>query len=337
MFVIKKDMPLGALNSFGVEARSAYYAETNTIDKIKFAVNFAAYSQVPVHVLSGGSNVLLTRDIDGMVLRPTIRGIAVAEDMPKHVVLRVGAGVLWDELVAHCVQKGYYGLENLSGIPGYVGAAPVQNIGAYGVEVQSCIAKVEAFDMQRREVLGLSMEECQFGYRDSIFKRELRGRVMITHVSFRLLRSAEPNLDYGALRSAVEELGEPTLANVRQAVLNLRAQRLPDPKVLGNAGSFFKNPVVPQSRYDELRQQHGEVPMNTQPDGSVKLHAAWLIEQCGWKGRRVGSCGVHEQQPLVLVNYGGATGAEVLALAHEVQQSVRERFGIDLELEVNVL
>ena len=334
--MIKKDMPLGALNSFGVEARSAYYAEVNTIDKIKFAVNFAAYNQVPVLVLGGGSNTLFTHDHVGLVLRPTIRGIAVAEDMPRHVVLRVGAGVPWDGLVEHCVQRGLYGLENLSGIPGDVGAAPVQNIGAYGVEVKDCIAKVEAFDMQRRELLELSAEECHFGYRDSIFKRELRGKTVITHVSFKLQRTADLCLDYGDLRTAVEALGDPTLGNVRQAVLGIRAQKLPDPKVLGNAGSFFKNPVVPPERCGELKRQHGDMPMHELPDGGAKLSAAWLIDQCGWKGRRVGACGVHDQQPLVLVNHGGATGAELLALGRDVQQSVREHFGIELELEVNV-
>lgn len=337
MFIIKKGISLKEYNTFGIDVSSTYYVEAGTIEKISFAANFAAYNEVPIMVLGGGSNTLFTGNYNGMVLRPTVRGIALAEDMPREVLLRVGAGVRWDALVEFCVSKGLYGLENLSGIPGDVGGAAVQNIGAYGAEVSERIAKVEGLNIALRTPLALSSEECAFGYRDSIFKRELRGSAIITHVCFKLSKSPDFRLDYGDLRARVEAQGEPTLVNVRQAVLDIRAEKLPNPQQLGNAGSFFKNPVVSAARHDELLAQYADMPSHTLADGTVKLHAAWLIDQCGWKGKRVGNCGVHANQALVLVNHGGATGSEIAQLANDIKQSVSERFAIELEPEVTLV
>lgn len=336
MFIIRKGISLKELNTFGIEASSTYYVEASTLDKISFAVNFSAYNERPVAVLGGGSNTLFTKNFDGMVLRPTIRGIVLGDDMPKEVTLRVGSGVRWDALVEFCVSKGLHGLENLSGIPGDVGGAVVQNIGAYGAEVSECVAKVEGINIKTREHFNLSNEECAFGYRNSIFKGELRNSV-VTYVVFKLAKKADFRLDYGDLRSVVEAQGEPTLANVRQAVIDIRSKKLPDYRVLGNAGSFFKNPVVSASCFAELQSKHTDIPVHKLDNGMVKLHAAWLIEQCGWKGKRVGNCGVYEHQALVLVNHGGATGNEIVELANSIKSSVKERFGVELEPEVTLL
>jgi UDP-N-acetylmuramate dehydrogenase len=286
-------------------------------------------------VVSGGSNILLTGDYNGLILHPVARTIEEVERDGEAVVLRVQAGLAWDELVAYCVTNGYGGLENLSGIPGFVGAAPVQNIGAYGAEVKDTIAEVEAYRVDTGTVRSFSNAECRFGYRDSVFKHEERQAVILS-VTFRLPLRPHFSIGYGDLSREVETLGGASLHSIRQAVLSIRAAKLPDPMVLGNSGSFFKNPVVSEQQAEALRRDNPDMPFYPVPTG-VKLAAGWLIDRAGLKGYRQGRVGVHEKQALVLVNYGGATGQEVLALADHVIGTVRECFGVSLLPEVNVL
>lgn len=337
MFVIKKNISLKPNNTFGIDVSTRYFARANTVEKIIYSINFASYNRLPIYVLGGGSNVLLTSDIEGVVVNSAINGIAMIEESGSDVTLSVGAGVAWDDFVAFAVQKGWGGVENLSYIPGCVGAAPIQNIGAYGVEAEKSIIKVEYIDIAKRKLEEINHFECRFGYRDSIFKQELKGKVIITNVWFRLSKKSEFRVDYGSLQTEVAKLGEVTLSNIRNAVIDVRKRKLPDPKEVGNAGSFFKNPIVEVEVYRDLKVKFPEIPFYQLSDSLVKIPAGWLIEQAGWKGKRVGNCGVHQKQALVIVNYGGATGKEILAFAKSIQESVASTFGLELEMEVNIL
>ncbi|HPD95138.1 MAG: UDP-N-acetylmuramate dehydrogenase [Bacteroidales bacterium] len=337
MFVIKKNISLKPNNTFGIDVSTRYFARANTVEKIIYSINFASYNRLPIYVLGGGSNVLLTSDIEGVVVNSAINGIAMIEESGSDVTLSVGAGVVWDDFVAFAVQKGWGGVENLSYIPGCVGAAPIQNIGAYGVEAEKSIIKVEYIDIAKRKLEEINHSECRFGYRDSIFKQELKGKVIITNVWFRLSKKLEFRVDYGSLQTEVAKLGEVTLSNIRNAVIDVRKRKLPDPKEVGNAGSFFKNPIVEVEVYRDLKVKFPEIPFYQLSDSLVKIPAGWLIEQAGWKGKRVGNCGVHQKQALVIVNYGGATGKEILAFAKSIQESVASTFGLELEMEVNIL
>lgn len=337
MFVIKKGISLKEFNTFGVDVSTQFYAQANTLEKIIFSINFASYNHLSILPQGAGSNTLYTSDYQGIIVHPAIKCINIAEDLPQEVIVRCGAGVAWDDFVEYCVSKGLYGVENLSHIPGDVGAAPVQNIGAYGVELKDVVHKIDAIDIETRKSVVFKPEECQFGYRSSIFKHELRGRVIITHVWFKLKRKSSFTIDYGNLRQEVEALGEPSLQTVRQAVINIRSNKLPDPRQLGSAGSFFKNPIVEVSRYNAISEQYSDVPKYDISAQAVKIPAGWLIEQCGWKGKRVGNCGVYPKQALILVNYGGATGQEILNLAHLVKNDVKQKFQIDLDFEVNIV
>jgi UDP-N-acetylmuramate dehydrogenase len=288
-------------------------------------------------ILGGGSNILFTNHFDGAIIHPAIDGIEIVSEDDTSVIIKAGAGVEWDSLVEYTVNKGLGGLENLSLIPGNVGASPIQNIGAYGVEAKDCIEIVEGIYIHTHKSFSLSKSECKFNYRDSIFKNDLRGKTIITYVSFKLLKTPLLVTHYGNLDVELEKLGGKSLANVRQAVINVRNSKLPDPKVLGNAGSFFKNPVVDISVVEELQKDYEKVPYYPVSDSYVKLPAGWLIEQCGWKGKKIGNVGVHKDQALVIVNYGGANGKEVIDLAHKVRHSVMEKFNVSLEMEVNVV
>ena len=322
-------------NSFGVEQQAARLAEFETADDLRAI--FAGGAPAEWCVLSGGNNILFTRDYDGLLLTPAARGIAVTKDEGDRVYVRAEAGVEWDDLVEWAVGRGLWGIENLSLIPGKVGAAPVQNIGAYGAEAKDAIESVEMFCTDTCNTLILSREHCAFGYRESVFKHALRGRVVITAVTFRLSRRPRPDLGYGDLLRETEARGGATLRNIREAVCAIRRSKLPDTAVLGNAGSFFKNPVVEASVAERLRTDYPALPLYPAAEGRMKLAAGWLIEQAGMKGHREGCVGVHDRQALVLVNYGGATGGEVLALAHKVQEAVRAKFGVEIAAEVNVL
>ena len=289
-------------------------------------------------VLSGGNNILFTQDYDGVILTPVATGIELLSEEGDEVLLRVEAGVEWDDLVAWAVERELWGIENLSLIPGKVGAAPVQNIGAYGAEAKDVIVRVHGYDTEQGAYRTLEAAECAFGYRDSIFKRELKGRMIITEVDVRLSRQANPRLGYGDVERSVAARGGATLKNIREAISAIRRSKLPDTAVLGNAGSFFKNPVVERSVAERLLAEYPEMPHYPTADTErVKLAAGWLIDRAGLKGVREGAVGVHDRQALVLVNHGGATGGEVIAFAHRVIATVRERFGIEIEPEVNIL
>jgi UDP-N-acetylmuramate dehydrogenase len=295
-------------------------------------------NQLPRLILGGGSNILLTQDYDGLVILNRISGITVIEEDDDSVLVEAGAGESWHDLVTNCVKNGWGGIENLSLIPGSVGAAPMQNIGAYGVEIKDVFEQLTALDLSSFETHVFCSEECKFGYRESVFKRELKDLFMIITVRLRLNKNPVLNTSYGAIESELSNKGitDPSITDVSQAVIKIRQSKLPDPKNLGNAGSFFKNPVIEQLTFDKLKDEFPEIP-NYPSQNGIKLAAGWLVEQCGWKGKKVGSCGSHRDQALVLVNYGGSSGLEIFNLSELIMQSVKEKFGIQLDREVNVV
>lgn len=326
---------LSGRNSFGVGQQAARLAEFETEEDLRTIFS----GGVPERwaVLSGGNNILFTRDYDGLLLTPVARQITPLGEEGDTVRVRADAGVEWDDLVEWAVERGLWGIENLSLIPGKAGAAPVQNIGAYGCEAKDVIERVHMFCTDNRSAMVIDAGHCCFGYRESIFKHELRGRVIITAVDIRLSRTPRPRLGYGDVEREVEARGGATLRNIREAICSIRRAKLPDPAVLGNAGSFFKNPVVEAPVAERLLAEYPDMPHYAAPEGRVKLAAGWLIDRAGMKGYREGSVGVHERQALVLVNHGGATGGEVIAFARTVQAKVREKFGIEIDTEVNIL
>lgn len=322
-------------NSFGVDQQAARLVEFETPEDLR--TFFAAGIPEKWMVLAGGNNILFTGDYDGVLLTPVARRIALLSDDGEEVRVRVDAGVEWDDLVEWAVQRGLWGIENLSLIPGKAGAAPVQNIGAYGCEAKDAIRRVEMYCVETGAMLTLDAAHCGFGYRESVFKHDLKGRVIITAVEIALTHTPRPRLGYGDVEREVEARGGATLRNIREAICAIRRAKLPDPAVLGNAGSFFKNPVVGAAAAERLLAEYPDMPHYPAPEGRVKLAAGWLIDRAGMKGSRKGAVGVHERQALVLVNHGGATGGEVIAFAHEVQEQVREKFGIEIDTEVNIL
>jgi UDP-N-acetylmuramate dehydrogenase len=335
---VRTQVSLKPYNSFAVEARASHFAEAESDQQVREALAYAEAQQLSLLVLGGGSNLLLTADVQALVLRMASRGIRLLSDDGEQVLVEAEAGEPWHPFVQWTLAQGLVGLENLSLIPGTVGAAPVQNIGAYGVELKDLFAGLTALDRHTGELREFSLEECGFAYRDSLFKRE-SGRWLILRVRFVLSRSAALHLDYGPVRQRLAEQGidAPTALDVSQAICAIRSEKLPDPAVLGNAGSFFKNPVVPAALAQRLRAEHADLVGYPQADGQVKLAAAWLIERAGWKGFREGDAGVHRLQALVLVNYGSATGAQLLALAQRIQADIAQRFAVELEIEPNVL
>lgn len=325
-------------NTFGMDVRAALFVEYDTVSELRdflLSETFCAHRSHFIHI-GGGSNLLFAGDYQGLVIHSAICDLTVVEDTPSSRLLRVGAGYVWDDFVAYCVEHNLAGVENLSAIPGEVGASAVQNIGAYGVEVCDVIEQVETMDLQGNPHI-FSREECHYGYRDSIFKKELRGQYIVTHVVYRLEKSPAFKLDYGDLRARVEAEGVPTLNAVRQAVTAIRNSKLPDPKVLGNAGSFFTNPVIPRTQYEQLKEQYPNMPSYVVDDKHVKVPAGWLIEQVGWKGRALGHAAVHDRQALVLVNKGGAVGAEVMELADRICEDIYQKYGIRIVPEVNYI
>lgn len=335
-----RHVSLQPYNTFGIAAKAEALARFTTADELRGVLAAPELSAMPRLVLGGGSNILFTRDFDGLVLLNEVPGIEVVREDADHVNVKAGAGVVWHDLVLHAVAQGWGGIENLSLIPGKVGAAPMQNIGAYGVELKDAFVSLEALRISDGEVITFSLSECAFGYRESFFKREGKDRFIILSVTFRLTKRAHRiRTDYGNIRDelARKNITQPSIKDVSDAVIAIRSSKLPDPAVLGNAGSFFKNPVVVAAIAERIKAAHPEAPVYPAGDGRSKLAAGWLIEQCGWKGKRLGPCGVHERQALVLVNHGGATGAEIWDLSDQLLRSVRERFGVELEREVNVV
>lgn len=330
------DAPLRQRNSFHVEEQAERLIEFDREEDLDLI--FGKGRPERWYVLGGGNNILFTRRFEGTLIKPSATGITVIGEDTDTVTLRAEAATDWDRMVAWCVERGLWGAENLSLIPGTVGASPVQNIGAYGAEAAGIIYRVHLYDTLRREHATLEKADCRFAYRDSIFKHELRGRTVITAVELRLGKHPAPNLAYGDLKAQVEARGGASIANIRDAVCAIRRSKLPDPDTLGNAGSFFKNPVVDNATAERLREEDPACPVYpVSAHGMCKLAAGWLIDRAGLKGFRMGRVGVHERQALVLVNFGGATGNEVIALARYVQDRVFDRFGVRIEPEVNIL
>lgn len=330
------DAPLRQRNSFHVEERAERLIEFDRKEDLDLI--FGKGRPERWYVLGGGNNILFTRCFEGTLIKPAATGITVIGEDTDTVTLRAEAATDWDRMVAWCVERGLWGAENLSLIPGTVGASPVQNIGAYGAEAAGIIYRVHLYDTLRREHVTLEKADCRFAYRDSIFKHELRGRTVITAVELRLGKHPAPNLAYGDLKAQVESRGGASIANIRNAVCAIRRSKLPDPDTLGNAGSFFKNPVVDNATAERLREEDPACPVYpVSAHGMCKLAAGWLIDRAGLKGFRMGRVGVHERQALVLVNFGGATGNEVIALARYVQDRVFDSFGVRIEPEVNIL
>lgn len=334
---LQENLSLKPYNTFGVEVAARWFAQAHDDAEVCEGIAAAAEKDLPLMVIGGGSNLLLTRDVEALVMRMASRGIRILSDDGDHVVVEAEAGEVWDDFVRWTLEHGFGGLENLSLIPGTVGAAPMQNIGAYGVEIKDVFAGLTALDRESGELCEFGLEDCAFAYRDSRFKRE-SGRWLILRVRFALSRAAQLHLDYGPVRQRLAEEGvtAPTPADVSRVICAIRREKLPDPAVLGNAGSFFKNPVVPAAQAGELRARFSDLVAYSQGDGLVKLAAGWLIDKAGWKGFRDGAAGVHAQQALVLVNYGGATGAQLYALAGRIRDDIQQRFGVELEMEPNL-
>lgn len=332
------DFNLKEHNTFGIDVKCRRFIEFESVDELLQIVNSLTDADKPLLVLGGGSNMLFTADYEGTVLHSAIKGhVAVQTD--EGIMLRCGSGEVWDDIVSLCVSNRMYGAENLSLIPGDVGASAVQNIGAYGAEAKDIILKVEAVDLQTGKMCEFTNEECEYAYRKSKFKGEWRNRFVITYVTYKLSEVFCPCLDYGNIRAELEKrnIKVPTAVQLRNVIIDIRNEKLPDPKVEGNAGSFFMNPVVPKAKYEELVARFGNVPHYSVDDNNEKIPAGWMIDQCGWKGKSLGKAGVHSRQALVLVNRGGAEGKDIVALCDAIKRDVKDKFGIDIVPEVNII
>lgn len=325
-------------NTFGIDVLAKHFFEfSSKKELIEFIKENQELIKLPRVVIGGGSNLLFTGDFAGVIFYPHVMGIDVVKEDEDHAWIKAGAGVVWDDFVDFAVKYNYGGAENLSLIPGNVGACPVQNIGAYGVEVKDIIDTVYTINIKTLEERVFTNEECQFAYRDSIFKNELKHQYIVTHVTFKLDKKHTFKTEYGQIGAELEKYDEINISNIRKAIINIRESKLPCTEELGNAGSFFKNPVVDSEKAEELKTKHPSIPIYDAPNNQVKLAAGWLIDQCNWKGKRLGNAGVHKDQALVLVNHGSATGQEILHLAQKIQYSVFEKFGVTLEMEVNAI
>lgn len=337
-----RDYSLLEHNTFGIEARCRRFLEFDSVEEAVRMVHSLSGADEPLLVIGGGSNLLLTQDYQGTVLHSAIKGVEATHDPDgEHVYLRCGSGEVFDEVVSYAVSHGYHGLENLSAIPGEVGASAVQNIGAYGVEAKDVLHEIEAVEIATGKLVAFRQEECDYAYRKSKFKTAWKGRFLITYVTYRLSRDFRPRLDYGNIRGALQAqaIEQPTARQLRKTICAIRASKLPDPKVLGNAGSFFVNPVVDEAKWRSLSERYPGMPyyVVSGEKGEYKIPAGWMIEQCGWKGKSLGPAGVHDKQALVLVNKGGATGKDVLQLCERIRNDVRRRFGVEIYPEVNIL
>jgi UDP-N-acetylmuramate dehydrogenase len=333
---MQEGVSLKPYNTFGIDVKARLFAAFHSLEELQDLL--PSLRRIPFLLSGGGSNMLFTQDFDGIFVRNRILGIEEVVRSENEVVVSAGAGENWHQFVQHCVSLGYGGLENLSLIPGCVGASPMQNIGAYGVEIKDVFEYLDAVEIATGNMKRFFAEDCAFGYRESVFKRQLKNEYIICSVAFRLSLNPKVNTSYGVIEAELERMSviNPSIKDVSQAVINIRKSKLPDPTVLGNAGSFFKNPVVPEAILDQIRSTYEKVPSYPAGEGTVKLAAGWLIEQAGWKGKRVGAVGVHELQALVLVNYGGGTGKEVYDLSQEIIEDIQQKFGVSLEREVNI-
>ena len=329
---IINNCPLKERHTFGMDVKADRLIEFANEDELKSALTGAVK---PLLFMGGGSNLLFLNNYSGTVLHSVIDNINIVAEDDNSVSVRVGSGVVWDDFVAYCVEKGWWGVENLSLIPGEVGASAVQNIGAYGVEVKDVLQSIEAISVDDLSKRIFTNAECNYAYRDSIFKKSLKGKYVITYVTYRLSKKANPNIGYGALKSVLAE--NPSLKEIRDAIIAVRNSKLPDPKVYGNAGSFFMNPVIPMEQFVELQSRYPDIPSYPASDGYIKVPAGWLIEKSGWKGKSLGNAAVYEKQALVLINRGGATGMEIKHLADTIIEDIKEIFGITLHAEVNYI
>ncbi len=334
---IQENISLKPYNTFHVDARAKYFATFKNIDELSAPAT--PDPRLPTFILGGGSNILFTGNYEGLVLKNEITGIRKTGEDDEFVYINVGAGENWHRFVLYCIANNWAGVENLSLIPGNVGASPIQNIGAYGVELNEVFHDLKAFHWRTKTTQSFSLKDCEFGYRDSVFKRKYKDQFVITDVTYRLRKHPVFNTSYGAVEQELQKMGiqELSVKAVSDAVIRIRSSRLPDPGVIGNAGSFFKNPAIPNPQFQKLKKEFPAIVGYGNPDGTVKLAAAWLIEQCGWKGFRRGDAGCHERQALVLVNYGKASGREIYDLSEEIRESVSKKFAVPLEREVNVI
>ena len=339
---VQQNFSLKKYNTFGIDAAAKYFSIFSSVDELENILSFIAKEQISSNkqfILGGGSNILFTKNYEGLVLKNNIEGIHTVHEDEDHIYVKAGAGENWHKFVMHCIKNNFAGVENLSLIPGNIGASPMQNIGAYGAEIKDVFHSLEAFHLKEKRIINFSTNDCGFGYRESVFKKKYKDQFVILNVTYRLNKKPQYNISYGAIKEELKKLNirELNIKAISQAVINIRKSKLPDPKVIGNAGSFFKNPEITKDEFVVLEAQFENLQTYPLDNGNVKLSAAWLIEQCGWKGFRRGDAGCYEKQPLVLVNYDNASGKEIYDLSEEIKQSVKEKFDVELEREVNII
>ncbi len=337
MIELHDNFSLKKWNTFGLETRCKQFARlSGTGEAISYLQSLNQQKQ-PYYILGGGSNVLFSKDFDGTVVHPAISGHEFVKENQEHVWIKAWCGENWDSFVEYCVKQGFGGIENLSLVPGNMGAVPIQNIGAYGTEAKDYIESVEVLHLEKGKIQNIVNQACRFGYRDSIFKHELKGKVLILSVLFRLSKNPAFNISYGPVAEEVKKLGGASLKTIRKAIIGIREAKLPDPEKIGNGGSFFKNPIISTNYFKQLLKTHASMPSYPVDEQHVKIPAGWMIDQCGWKGYREGDAGIHEKQALVLVNHGKATGKDILDLASKIKKSVHDSFGVWLEEEINII
>ena len=346
---IQENFSLKPYNTFRIDAKARYFSTFSDVDQLTELIThdspltthepMAIGTQSTPFILGGGSNILFTKDFDGLVLKNEVKGIEKIREDNEYIYISAGAGENWHQFVMFCIKNNWAGVENLSLIPGNVGATPMQNIGAYGVEVKEVFHELKACHLHEKVNYTFGLNDCQFGYRDSVFKNKYKDQFVITEVTYRLKKAPEYNTSYGAVSQELEKMGvtDLSIAAISQAVINLRSSKLPDPAMIGNAGSFFKNPSISKTQFEKLKSEFPNIVGYKNDNGTIKLAAGWLIEQCGWKGYRKGDAGCHQKQALVLVNYGNASGKEIYDLSEEIRQSVKEKFEVELEREVNLI
>jgi UDP-N-acetylmuramate dehydrogenase len=337
--MIQKNISLKPYNTFGMDVTASHFATFGSVDELNQILHLTEIKKSPMLVLGGGSNLLLTKNFEGLVLKNELHGISILKTENEFTYVKSAAGEVWHNFVLFCIENNLGGVENLSLIPGSVGAAPMQNIGAYGIEIKDVFQELEAYEIATGKIKTFNLTECKFGYRESVFKQDLKDQYIITSVTFRLTKNPKLNTSYGAINDELQKQGisNPTIKDVSNAVIAIRKSKLPDPKEIGNSGSFFKNPVVLKSLLEKLKETYLDIPSYPVDDMHVKLAAGWLIEKAGWKGKTIGNYGVHKNQALVLVNYGGANGSDIFKLSEDILLSIKTQFGVELEREVNIL
>jgi len=337
--ILQKNVNLASFNTLNVSAEASLFFSVTSVQQLQKILRETPYKNYPLFVLGEGSNVLFVHDFEGLILHMNIPGKEITEENENYIRLKIGAGENWHETVCYCVENGWGGIENLSLIPGSVGAAPIQNIGAYGVELEDVFDSLGAVHIESGQRKVFTGKECEFGYRDSIFKNELKGKYIITDVTLKLTKEHVLNTSYGAIQNKIEEMGltDPTIKDISEIVMGIRNSKLPDPGDLGNAGSFFKNPIISQKKYEQLKDRYPGIPGYKLSGEDIKVPAGWLIEQAGWKGKVVGNVGTYDQQALVIVNHGEASGEEILQLATDIKASVKDKFAVELVPEVNIV